>query len=182
MKVLIVNGSPRLKGNSAEIAENLLKKYHEKGDNAKIVHLNCISMKGCQGCLSCRKNDSFCVVRDELGGMLPEFLEYDLFIIISPNYYGLVTGQMKIFLDRWYCFKTSDRRTKFNEGKKVFFIFTQGSPNRDHGKSVIDWGKYFFEGFGLKYYGYILPNCNVDNTDMVRVKLPDIYMNLNMFA
>ncbi|MCA1980996.1 MAG: NAD(P)H-dependent oxidoreductase, partial [Calditerrivibrio sp.] len=62
MKVLIVNGSPRLKGNSAEIAENLLKKYHEKGDNAKIVHLNCISMKGCQGCLSCRKNDSFCVV------------------------------------------------------------------------------------------------------------------------
>lgn len=182
MKVLIINGSPRSKGNSASIVEQLYKKFSDGGDTVELMNPNQVNFKGCQGCLSCRKNNTLCVVKDELGDMLGRFLDFDFFVIVTPNYYGLITGQLKMFLDRWYCFKDANRKTKFSEGKKIFFIVTQGSPNRDHGKSIIEWGKHFFEGFGLKYYGYILPNCSTENNDMVKVKMPEIMMNINMFV
>lgn len=181
MNVKIINGSPRKNGNSAFIADSLLKSFKEKGYSVDLLHLNEIDFKGCQGCLSCRKNNSFCVVNDELSKMLPKFVDLDLFVIISPNYYGAVSGQTKLFMDRWYCLKDGNRRTKLKEGVKAFFIFTQGSPNRDHGKSVVDWARHIFEGFGCKYYGYILPNCSSENIDMAKVKQKEIEMHINMF-
>lgn len=181
MDIVIINGSPRKNGNSSFIATELEKKFLEKGDSVKVLNLNDMSYKGCQGCLSCRKNNSFCVVNDDLGKLLSTFVETDLFVVISPNYYGFVTGQMKLFLDRWYCLKDANKRTKLREGAKGFFILTQGSPNRDHGKSVSDWAKHLFEGFGLKYYGYVLPGLSADNTDMAKVKIKEIIMNINMF-
>ncbi|MCX8083824.1 MAG: flavodoxin family protein [Calditerrivibrio sp.] len=182
MKIKIINGSPRKNGNSSFISEELEKYFMARGDQVEVVYLNGLNFKGCQGCLSCRKNGSFCVVVDDLQSKLRDFVDTDLFVLISPNYYGAITGQMKLFLDRWYCLKDQQRRSKLKEGAKAFFIVTQGSPNRDHGKSIIDWAKHIFEGFGCKYYGYVLPNCSTENLDMVKAKMKEISMHIGMFV
>jgi multimeric flavodoxin WrbA len=181
MKILIVSGSPRQKGNSGTICSKLTSMYEEKGNDVTYLYLNGLKMIGCQGCLSCRKNNTMCIQKDELGEMLESFLTYDLFVMATPNYYGFIAGQMKCFMDRWYCFKDNSRRTKFGEGKKIFFIVTQGSPNRDHSRNIIEWSKYVFEGFGLKYYGYVVPNCSFESNDMVNMKMQEIVMHINMF-
>lgn len=181
MKVLILNGSPRKNGSSSFIADKIKEKYSSAEDSSDILFLNELNFSGCQGCLACRKHNSFCVVADEIHDTFPKIVEYDASIVISPNYYGFVTGQMKLFLDRWYCLKDKDRRSKFKENSKIFFVITQGSPNRDHAQNVVNWGKKVFESFNLKFYNYVISGCDFENTDMVRMKFPELSMHLNMF-
>lgn len=181
MKILIANGSPRKHGSSSFIAEKIRDKYSNGEDVADVLFLNELNFRGCQGCLSCRKHNSFCVVADELHDILSKIVEYDAVIIISPNYYGFVTGQMKLFTDRWYCLKDKDRRSKFKQNSKMFFITTQGSPNRDHAQNIINWGKKVFESFNMKFYSYTVPGCETENTDMAQMKFSELNMHLNMF-
>lgn len=179
MNILLINGSPRKNGNSSFIVDKLKEKY--SGENVKELILNDLLYKGCQGCLSCRKNNSYCVVKDDLQDILPKMIENDLIVIISPNYYGFITGQLKTFLDRWYCLKDSNKMSKFND-TKVFFIVVQGASNRDHSKNILDWSKKVLESFNLKYYGYTIPGCSHENHDMVQMKYPELSMHINMFV
>lgn len=181
MKVLIVNGSPRKNGSSSFIADKIKEKYSENGNGGDLLFLNELNFKGCQGCLSCRKHNSFCVVADELHDILPKIVGYDAIVLVSPNYYGFVTGQMKLFLDRWYCLKDRNRRSKFKENAKLFFIVTQGSPNRDHAQNIINWGRKIFESFNLKFFSYTIPGCDGENTDMAQMKFSELNTHLNMF-
>jgi len=178
MKVFIINGSPRKKGNSAFVANSLLEKYPE----ANLINLNDLTFKGCQSCYSCRKNNTFCVVNDDLKDILPELVDADLLIVISPNYYGFISGQLKLFLDRWYCLKDANRVSKFKNGAKMFFVMTQGAQNRDHANLATNWLKKIAEGFNLKYYAYVIPGCSSENVDMAKMKIDDLKMHLNMFV
>jgi len=153
MNVLLINASPRKNGNSSFIINKLKEKYNN--ENLKSIFLNNLVYKGCQGCLSCRDNNTFCIVNDDLKVLLPELIDYDLIVIVTPNYYGFVTGQLKLFLDRWYCLKNKNRITKF-KNTKLFFVVVQGAPNRDHSANIINWSKHVFESFNLKYYGYTI--------------------------
>lgn len=180
MNVLLINASPRKNGNSSFIINKLKEKY--SNENLKSIVLNNLVYKGCQGCLSCRNNNTFCIVDDELKGILPEMANYDLIIIVTPNYYGFVTGQLKLFLDRWYCLKDNDKRSKFNNNTKLFFVVVQGAPNRDHSANIINWSKHVFESFNLKYYGYTIAGCRFNSIEMVELKYPELSMHLNMFA
>jgi len=179
MKILIVNGSPRKTGNCSFVIEKLKNKYSD--DDITILNLNEMNAKGCQSCYACKDNNSFCVVKDDLQNHLKEIIDYDLIILLTPNYYGLMSAQMKLFLDRWFCLKNNKRITKFTGKTKLFLIVTQGAPNRDHGKKITDWCKHFAESFGLKFYGYIFPGCQRESTDFVKLKYDDLSMSLNMF-
>ncbi|KAA0258880.1 flavodoxin family protein [Deferribacter autotrophicus] len=178
MNVFIVNGSPRKEGNSAFIAKALLEKYPD----ATLLNLNEMNYKGCQSCYTCRKENTFCVVNDDLKNVFESLAEADLIILISPNYYGFVTGQMKLFLDRWYCLKDANRMSKMKKGAKLFFVVTQGAQNRDYASNTTSWAKKVFESFNLKFYSYIVPGCKSDSLDMVKMKIDDLKMHLNMFV
>jgi multimeric flavodoxin WrbA len=179
MKILIVNGSPRKDGNCSYIVGKLQEKYSE--DDVSILTLNDMNIKGCQGCYSCRDNNSFCVVSDELQPYLEKIVDNDLIILLTPNYYGIISAQLKTFLDRWFCLKTDKRVSKFSGNTKLFLIVTQGAPNRDYGNKFLEWCKHFTESFGLKFYGFIFPGCSRESVDFVKLKYDDLSMSLNMF-
>ena len=179
MKILIVNGSPRTEGNCSFILSKLEDKYSD--DDINVLNLNEMNIKGCQACYGCKDNNTFCVVNDDLKSHLENMIKYDLIILLTPNYYGLMSAQLKLFLDRWFCLKNDKSITKFTGNTKLFLIVTQGAQNRDHGKKILDWCKHFSESFGLKYYGYIFPGCKRDSLDFVKLKYDDLSMSLNMF-
>ena len=181
MKIQVFNGSPRKNGNCAFIIDNIISKYIN-GNAVKEYHLNDLHYKGCQGCYSCKNNDSFCVVKDDLHNILPTLVETDLIILLTPNYYNFCSGQQKLFLDRWFCLSNKKRYSKFTSGTKLFFIVTQGSPNSQYSQGLVDWMKSFALNYQLKFYGLIVPNCNTSNTDGARLKINDILLHLNMFV
>lgn len=180
MKVLIINGSPRNNGNCEWLSEQLKEKY--QSDECTYVALKDLSFSNCSGCINCRTGEGICKTDDDLKPVLPKLLESDLIILLSPNYYSSVTGICKTFIDRMVCLKKVNGIPQFKIEQKLFFIFLQGSGNRNHGEPTVEWAKKVFNHYGLKYFGSVIPNCSHDNNDGVRLKLDEIRMNLNMFA
>ncbi|MDY6822083.1 MAG: flavodoxin family protein [Deferribacterota bacterium] len=180
MDTYIINSSPREKGSCAFIA-NKIEEDILKDKSVKTLNLNKMNYRGCQACYSCKLNNSFCVVDDGLSPYLADFSKADLFIILTPNYYGFCSGQLKLFLDRWFCLIDKHRRSKLKEGGKLFFIVTQGAPDRSNSGVLLKWIERFAKHYFLKFYGIVVPNCSKDNLDSPRLKFDEIKMALNMF-
>lgn len=104
MKVIAINGSPRKKGNTAELLKRALEGAEEKGAKTKLYHLYDLTFTGCVSCFACKKkgNDckGLCVIKDDLKDVLEEILKCDALIIGSPIYFSDVTGEVRSFLER----------------------------------------------------------------------------------
>lgn len=174
------DGSPRKRGACNYIAEQLIEKYKDDY-NVNYVKLNDIGHVGCQGCYICKDSGSFCVQKDNLSQILSRLPDSKLIILLSPNYYNFLSGQVKLFLDRWFCLRDNKKVSKFKGDTKLFFIVTQGAGNTNYSKPIVDWLKSFAQVYNIKFYSFIIPNCDRENFDSARLKLGDLIMNLNMF-
>ena len=56
MQILAFNGSPHTQGNTSAIIAAILEGARSKGAQTTEVRLHDIDLKGCCGCLSCRKH------------------------------------------------------------------------------------------------------------------------------
>jgi len=131
MKVLSILGSPRPKGNSATLAGQVTGRLEQAGASVDTHVLNQLDYKGCQSCYACKGKLEKCAVKDELTPILDAMHESDIIIMASPNYYGYISGQMKLFLDRTFSlltpeFATGPNRSRLATGKHLVIIFTQG--------------------------------------------------------
>jgi multimeric flavodoxin WrbA len=131
MKIVAVFGSPRLNGNSAFVAGRFLEAAKNLGAETRSFALNALTYRGCQACMSCKKTSEVCVLKDDLSEVLEAVREADVIVLASPVYFADVTGQMKLFIDRTYCYLTPDfhsnpQRSRLLPGKTVVFIQTQG--------------------------------------------------------
>ena len=131
MKIVAVLGSPRLNGNSAFIAGRFLEAAQNLGAETQTFALNALAYRGCQACMACKKKSEVCILKDDLTEVLEAVREADVIVLASPVYYGDVTGQLKLFIDRTYAFLTPDfhtnpQRSRLSPGKTMVFIQTQG--------------------------------------------------------
>ena len=132
MKVMAVLGSPNRNGNSATLAEHFLLKSKEAGAETKLFFLEGMNYKGCKACMKCKSGLDKCAINDDLSGVLQEMHMSDIIVLASPNYFGDVSGQLKLFIDRTYSlltpdFMTGEKKTRLAPGKHIIFIITQGA-------------------------------------------------------
>ena len=133
MKVLALNGSPRLVGNTSNALTYLLDLLGKEGfetDNVQIYEDHIIP---CNFCGSCElRGDGRCIMEeDRLNEYMDRMRAADVIILASPSYYGSCTGQLKILLERaGLCFQSGDRGLK---GKIGAAFVTQ---ERDGGMPV----------------------------------------------
>jgi len=106
MKLIAINGSPRIKWNTATLLEHALKGAESAGAETKLVHLYDLDYKGCISCFACKLKggESFgkCAVNDDLSPLLKEIRTVDALILGSPIYFGDVTGEMRSFMERLF--------------------------------------------------------------------------------
>ena len=126
MKVTGFVGSPRINGNTNALVEKVLEGAKEKGAETKIYNLNAMNFKGCQACYRCRKT-SKCEVQDDMQILYKEILESDGIVIGSPIYMGQITGQIKLFLDRFHSLVVPNSPLA---GKKLIVIYSQEVPDK----------------------------------------------------
>lgn len=99
MKVLIVIGSPRKKGNTDLLISKVMEGIAEAGGSSEVVRLVDYDINPCIGCGGCEKEGK-CVVQDDMQEMYPKIDAADRIIIASPIYFYSVTAQTKAFVDR----------------------------------------------------------------------------------
>lgn len=125
MKVLGIVGSPRVEGTTYSIVQNVLAGAAKAGAETKLVLLNELEFKGCQGCRKCKQGYD-CAQNDDMTGIYPELFEADILVLGSPVYMAYVTGQTKLFLDRLYAFTGPDQVSRLPKGKTCLLVLTQG--------------------------------------------------------
>jgi multimeric flavodoxin WrbA len=100
MKVLLVNGSPRGKGNTYIALSEVASALEACGIGTEIVS---IGAKAVQGCIACNKCSELgrCIFQDKLYNTIREKLqEADGLIVGSPTYYAGPNGSLCALLDR----------------------------------------------------------------------------------
>ena len=93
MKMVVLVGSMR-EGNSLYVANKIKDAYTD----AKIFKLGG-NIQYCTGCLCCDETHE-CVIRDDMDVILPAIKEADVVAIVTPVRYSLMSGDVKVFIDR----------------------------------------------------------------------------------
>ncbi len=102
MKVLSVNGSPRPEGNTAVMLRRICGQLAETGAEIQEICLEKFDLQPCTACMQCaQEKDGHCHGRHDEGNALIDLSrDADILLLGSPVYFGSLTAQMKIYLDR----------------------------------------------------------------------------------
>ena len=113
MKVLMINGSPRVNGNTSVALAQMQKVFEKNGIESEIVQVGNKEIRGCMSCGYCFKNGK-CAIDDIVNNELAEkFEQCDGLVVASPVYYASANGTLVSLLDRLFY------STKFNKSMKV---------------------------------------------------------------
>ena len=128
MKVLVLMGSPRLHGNTAELCKPFMEELKDKGAAVRYVTLADKDIKPCKGCYACQEVDGSygCCQHDEMP--VEDILWADLIVLATPIYAWYCAAPMKALLDRHYGFNKyyGSAEGSLWAGKKVAILATHG--------------------------------------------------------
>jgi multimeric flavodoxin WrbA len=148
MKVVGFIASPRKKGNTAWIVNQILEGAKEKGAETQAFYFNDLNIKPCQGCNGCKNGDKGCIINDDMQKVYDALEKVDALVLGSPVYMGQMSAQAKIFTDRLYARFSPRFSPYFKERnaakKKLVLLFTQGNPDADLFKAYFDYTKKMF--------------------------------------
>lgn len=99
VKVIGIIGSPRTKGNTAYLVEKSLESAAESGADTEIYNLGEMEIEPCTACDICKMTGE-CPKDDEINNLLIKVQEAHGLVIGSPVYFGNVSAQLKMFMDR----------------------------------------------------------------------------------
>lgn len=115
MKVLIINGSPRLNGNTTIALAEMEKIFKENGIETQTIRVGNKAVRGCIACGSCYKNGK-CAFDDVVNEAAPLFEEADGLVVGTPVYYGSANATLIAFLDRLFYSTSFDKTMKVGAG------------------------------------------------------------------
>ena len=119
MKVLLINGSPHGKGNTAIALNEMIKIFDAEGVETELIHIGHRVIRGCIGCGNCFKLHR-CVFDDVVNEVAPKFIEAEGFVVGTPVYYGSPNATTLAFLDRlFYSTFANDKTLKVGAGVVV---------------------------------------------------------------
>ena len=101
MKVLMLNGSPRVNGNTATALREMQKVFEANSIETELVQVGGLDIRGCIGCGTCGRKGG-CVFDDIVNELAEKFREADGLVIGSPVYYASPNGTLLSLLDRLF--------------------------------------------------------------------------------
>lgn len=118
MKVLLINGSPRKKGNTFTALSEVAKTLNEEGIETDIISIGKQAVQGCIACAMCGRTGR-CTFHDDLYYQVLRAVKdgIDGLIIGSPVYYGGPNGSLCALLDR--VFYSLGKELQFKPGASV---------------------------------------------------------------
>lgn len=107
--VLVLVGSPRIKGNTDLLADAFI----EGLQNKSVTKINVCkkNIKPCVSCHYCAKNDGICVLKDDMNEIYDLLEKSDIIVFASPLYFYNFSSQLKAVIDRFHA-KTSVNKIK----------------------------------------------------------------------
>ncbi len=111
MKVLMINGSPHVHGNTYIALREMEKVFAEEGIETEILHIGNQNIRGCIACGKCMETGA-CVFDDAVNKAAAKFEECDGLVVGSPVYYAGANATLTAFLTRLFYSTHFDKTMK----------------------------------------------------------------------
>ena len=111
LKVLIINGSPSVGGNTSVALREMADVFAAEGVEAEIVQIGAEPVRGCIACGYCYEHDR-CVFDDVVNTIAPKFEAADGLVIASPVYFANANATLVACLDRLFYSTGFDKTMK----------------------------------------------------------------------
>lgn len=111
MKVLMLNGSPRMNGNTTIALKEMEQIFLENGVEVETVQIGNKDVRGCIACGHCFEAGK-CVFDDVVNELAAKLEEADGLVIASPVYYASANATLIACLDRLFYSTHFDKTMK----------------------------------------------------------------------
>lgn len=142
-------GSPRIKGNTAYLAQKLEGDVSEKFQ-VNVSFLGKLNIKACTDCRNCKKGDLVCTVKDDMQALYEKMDQSDVLIFGTPIYWFGPSAQIKPLIDRLRPYYGNKKL----KGKKAALILPAGSGANDC-DLTIEMFKRTFVALEMEYLGAV---------------------------
>ncbi len=133
MKVILLQGSPRKKGNTARVLKWVEEELIAMGHGVESIYLNSKNLKGCLACGKCKEHPDTigCVQTDDIPEILEKMIHAQAVVFASPLYFWGVSAQLKTVIDRTYSLYTHYHQpdhASLVEGQRQALLVTGAGP------------------------------------------------------
>ena len=109
MKIIVLFGSPNLKGSTHILVEEFRRGAEEKGHSVEVIDVCHADIYPCIGCVACGYEGP-CVQKDDVEDIRGKILSSDMVVFATPLYYYGMSAQLKTVIDRFCAYNSSLNR------------------------------------------------------------------------
>ena len=171
MQILILQGSPRAKGNTAWMAEEFKNAAEAAGHQVTLVNVAHKHIAGCLACEYCHgKGNGACIQKDDMQELYPLMAEAEVLVLAAPIYYFTLSAQIQAPIQRMYCVNAPAKV------KKMALLMSSYSP------AVYDGALAEFRDI-CKYWqveniGHVSAKIDEQKTDATKQKIVEMVNRL----
>ena len=152
-KIVVLNGSPRPKGNTSSLVAEFERGAKEAGSDVTVFELDKMDIHGCKGCFGGGKNPEHpCVQRDDMDKIYPVYREADVIVLATPLYYWNFSGQLRTAFDRLFAVAECDPNYSNPKKESVLLMAAEGYGFDD----ALSYYKNLMKHLGWKELGTVL--------------------------
>lgn len=163
-KIVILNGSPRKKGNTSALVKAFTEGAESAGNIVTEFFLNDMNIHGCMGCFGGHSSKECpCVQKDDMAKIYPEVKESDVIVLATPLYYWNMSGQIRTAIDRLFALEEGDGNLlRGHDRASVLLMAAEG-----HGfDDVLLYYDHLMEHLKWKNLGHVLAGGNGEAGDI----------------
>lgn len=152
-KILVIEGSPRKRSNTAALSDCFIRGAEESGNGIERIFIREQKIGGCLGCGACHCNGGSCVQRDDMNKVYDAIAEAEVIVFSTPVYFYSWPAQMKSVLDRMFALETE------LSDKTFYLIITGEAPEEHYMENMVNSYRLFigcFRNEGNKNGGEII--------------------------
>lgn len=99
MKITVITGSPRKKGNSLAMTNAFIQEAEKCGHTIRFFDAVSMNIDGCHACMTCYRTGHACSYNKEFDAIASSILESDAILFAAPVYWYSIPAQIKGVID-----------------------------------------------------------------------------------
>ena len=157
-KIVILNGSPREKGNTAALVNAFSKGAEEAGNTVRIFWLGKMEIHGCKGCFGGKNEEEYpCVQKDDMQQIYQPVKKADVVVMASPLYYWNMSGQLRTAVDRLFALEEGNKNYLRGNKSSALLMAAEGNGFED----AVVYYDHLMEYLRWKNLGHVLAGGNM---------------------
>ena len=162
--IVILNGSPRKKGNTAALVQEFARGAREAGNTVTEFFLDGMDIHGCKGCFGGHSSqDHPCVQRDDMDQIYLAVKESTVVVLATPLYYWNMSGQLRTAIDRLFALEEGEGNLLRGNGRSSALLMAA----EGHGfEDVLTYYGHLMDHLRWKDLGHVLAGGNMDVGDI----------------